>query len=125
MFDFKPITIAAPETTPVTYNVSLIGPSGETIFSESFFVRANDLQIELINNATGGANATGAANGISVYGPDVSDPVTGTYHVVGNLFETSGEYAVRAEIVAVGDDQPEQGIVDDFRMQVNTSPAAS
>ncbi len=119
MLDFKPITIAAPETTPLTYNVSLIGQTGETIFSESFFVRANDLQIELINNATG------AANGISVYGPDVSDPITGTYHVIGNLFETSDEYAVRAEIVAVGDDQREQRIVDDFRMQVNTSPAAS
>jgi plastocyanin len=112
MLDFRPITIAPEETTPLTYNVSLLGPDEQTVFSESFFVRANDLQIELINNAT-------AADEISVYGPDTSDPVKGTYHVMGNLFKTSGEYAVRAEIVAIGNDQPEERIVDEFRMQVN------
>jgi plastocyanin len=125
MISFRPITIAPEETTPLTYNVSLIGPDGQTIFSESFFVRASDLQVELINNATEAdattaANATTAASGISVYGPDVSDPVTGTYHIRGNLFETSGEYAVRAEIVAIGNEQPEERIVDEFRMQVTT-----
>ena len=127
MLDFKPITIAPEETTTLTYNVWLLGPDGHTVFSESFFVRANDLQIELINNATdAGTTAanttTAAANGISVYGPDFSDPITGTYHVVGNLFERSGEYAVRAEIVAIGDDQPDERIVDEFRMQVTTAP---
>jgi plastocyanin len=124
---FRPITIAPEETTPLTYNVSLIGPDGQTIFSEPFFVRASDLQIELINNATDAGSTTAAAtnittdaNAISVYGPDVSDPVTGTYHIRGNLFETSGEYAVRAEIVAIGSERPEERIVDEFRMQVTT-----
>ena len=127
MLDFKPITIAPQETTTLTYNVSLLGPDGQTVFSESFFVRANDLQIELINNATdAGTTAanttTAAANGISVYGPDFSDPITGTYHIKGNLFETSGKYAVRAEIVAIGNDRPDERIVDEFRMQVTTAP---
>ncbi len=112
MLDFKPITIAPQETTPLTYNVSLLAPNGQTIFSESFFVLNNDLQVELINNAT--------TNRTSVYGPDFSDPVTGTYHIRGNLFETSGEYAVRVEIVAIGDERPEERIVDEFRMQVTT-----
>ena len=115
MLDFKPITIAPQETTPLTYNVSLLAPDGQIVFSEPFFVRANDLQIELINNATG-------TNRISVYGPDFSDPITGTYHVVGNLFETSGEYAIRVEILAIGNDQPEERIADEFRMQVMTAP---
>ncbi len=124
---FRPLTIAPEETTPLTYNVSLIGPDGQTIFSEPFFVRASDLQVELINNATGAGAAaanettTTTANGISIYGPDVSDPVTGTYHIMGNLFRTSGEYAVRAEIVAIGNDRPDERIVDEFRMQV-TAP---
>ena len=38
-----------------------------TAFSEPFFVLGNDLQIELINNAT-------AANELSVSGPDVFGP---------------------------------------------------
>jgi plastocyanin len=112
MLDFKPITIAPQETTPLTYNVSLLAPNGQTVFSESFFVLNNDLQVELINNAT--------TNRTSVYGPDFSEPVTGTYHIRGNLFETSGEYAVRVEIVAIGNERPEERIVDEFRMQVTT-----
>jgi hypothetical protein len=96
-------------------------------FSEQFFVLDNDLQIELINNATNAGATTAAnetttataANGISMYGPHDSDPVTGTYHIRGNLFETSGEYSVRAEILAIGNEQPEERIEDEFRMQVN------
>jgi plastocyanin len=114
MLDFKPITIPALETIPITYNISLLAPNGQKVFSELFFVLNNDLQVELINNAT--------TNGISVYGPDFSDPITGTYHIMGNLFETSGEYEIRVEIVAIGNDQPDERMVDVFRMQVTTPP---
>jgi hypothetical protein len=111
VLDFKPITFAAQETTPITYNVSLLAPSTqEEIFSESFFVLDNDLQVELINNAT--------QNRTQVYGPDFTDPVTGTYHVLGNLFETSGEYTIRVETVAIGSTQPTERIADEFRIQV-------
>jgi plastocyanin len=112
MLDFKPITIAPQETTPITYNISLLAPDGQRVFSESFFVLNNDLQVELINNAT--------MNRISVYGPDFSRPITGTYHIMGDLFEISGMYAVRVEIVAIGIDQPDERIVDEFSMQVTT-----
>ena len=112
LLDFKPITIAPQETIPITYNLSLLAPDGQRVFSESFFVLNNDLQVELINNAT--------MDRTSVYGPDFSDPITGTYHVMGDLFETSGIYSVRVEIVAIGNDQPDERIVDEFRMQVTT-----
>jgi plastocyanin len=114
MLDFKPITIPAQETTSITYNVSLLAPNEQKVFSELFFVLNNDLQLELINNAT--------MNRISVYGPDFSDPITGTYHIMGNLFETSGEYAIRVEIVGMGNDQLDERIVDVFRMQVTAPP---
>jgi hypothetical protein len=80
-----------------------------TAFSEPFFVLGNDLQIELINNAT-------AANELSVPGPDVFDSVTATYHVIGNLFKTSGGYTVRAEIAAICSEQPNKRMVDEFRV---------
>ena len=122
MLEFKPITIVPQEKTPLTYNVSLLGPDGQTIFSESFFVLNNDLQVELINNAT--TTTTTTENGISVYGPDFSDPFTGTYHVMGNIFETSGTYLVRAEILAIGDDLLDEKIVGEFTIQV-TMPQQS
>ncbi len=126
MISFRPITIAPEETTPLTYNVSLIGPEGQTIFSESFFAVNNDLQVELINNvteadATAAANAATTANGITIYGPDFSDPITGTYHVMGDLFKTDGPYTIRVEVVAIGNDKPDERIVDEFRMQVTTA----
>jgi plastocyanin len=114
LFGFKPIAIPAQETGPITYNVSLLAPDGQRVFSESFFVLNNDLQVELINNAT-------AANRLSVYGPDFSDPITGTYHIMGNLFETTGEYVVRAEIIAIGSDPPDERIMDEFRIQVTAA----
>ena len=111
LLEFKPITFAAQETTPITYNVSLLAPNTqEEIFSESFFVLDNDLQVELVNNAT--------LDRTQVYGPDFTDPRTGTYHVFGNLFETSGEYTVRVETVAIGSTPPTERIADEFRIQV-------
>ena len=115
MLDFTPITFSAQETTPITYNLSLLAPNTqEQIFSESFFVLDSDLQVELVNNAT--------MNRTSVYGPDFTDPITGTYHVIGNLFDTSGEYTIRVEAVAIGSTQPTERIVDEFRMQVMSAP---
>ena len=118
MLDFKPITIVPQENTPLTYNISLLTPDGQTVFSESFFGLNNDLQVELINNATT------TENGLSIYGPDFSEPITGTYHIMGNLFETSGTYAIRAEILAIGDELPEEKVEDEFRIQV-TMPQQS
>ncbi len=116
MLEFRPITFTSQETTPITYNVSLLTPdTQEEIFSESFFALNNDLQVELINNAT--------MNRTTVYGPDVTDPITGTYHVMGNLFETSGEYTIRVEVVAIGNTAPTERIVDEFKMQVTSAPS--
>jgi hypothetical protein len=118
VLEFRPITFTSQETTPITYNVSLLAPNTqEEIFSESFFALNNDLQVELINNAT--------MNRTAVYGPDVTDPITGTYHVMGNLFETSGEYTIRVEVVAIGNTAPTERIADEFKMQVTSEPSFS
>lgn len=111
VLNFKPTTITPQETTPITYNATLLSPDGAQVFSESFFVLDSDLQVELINDPT--------MNGTAAYGPDFSDPITGTYHVSGNLFETAGDYVVRVEIVAIGNEMPAQGIADEFHIQVS------
>ncbi len=118
LLDFKPITFTAQETTPITYDLSLLAPNTqEEIFSESFFVFDSDLQVELVNNAT--------INRRQVYGPDFTDPITGAYHVIGNLFETSGEYTVRVEPIAIGNTPPTERLLDEFRIQVTSAPLPS
>ena len=115
VLEFKPTTFTPQEDTPTTYNVSLLAPNTrEEVFSESFFTINNDLQVELINNAT--------MNRTAVYGPDVTDPLTGTYHVMGDLFKTNGEYTIRVEVVAIGNTAPSQRIVDEFPIQVAAPP---
>jgi hypothetical protein len=114
VLDFKPVTFTPQQTIPVTYNVSLLAPNTQQeVFSGSFFVLDNDLQVELVNNAT--------MSGTQVYGPDVTDPITGTYHVIGNLFETSGEYTIRVEAMAIGNTPPPERIVDEFKIQATSS----
>lgn len=114
VIDIKPITFTPPRTTPVTYNLSLLAPNTqEEVFSESFFVLDNDLQVELVNNAT--------MNRTQAYGPDITDPIIGTYHVIGNLFETSGEYTIRVEALTIGNTTPTERIVDEFSIQVVTT----
>lgn len=114
VLDFKPITFTPEQTTPVTYNVSLLAPNTqEEVFSESFFVLDNDLQVELVNNAT--------MNRTQVYGPDVTDPITGTYHVSGNLFQTSGDYTIRVETISIGNTPPPERIADEFKIQATSS----
>lgn len=114
VIDIKPVTFTPPHTTPVTYNLSLLAPNTqEEVFSESFFVLDNDLQVELVNNAT--------MNRTQAYGPDITDPITGTYHVMGNLFETSGEYTIRVEALTIGNTTPTERIVDEFSIQVVTT----
>jgi predicted secreted protein len=122
VFDFKPTTIAQTKDTPLTYNVSLFTPNSTRVFSHSFYALNNDLQIELIQNR----NVTTPANQTAVvYGPDVTDPITGTYHVSGPLFNQDGKYAIRAEITAIGNQLPSQRIIDDFNFNVVGSTSRS
>ena len=54
----------------------------------------NDLQLELIPRPD--------LNKTTVYGPDITDPVTGTYHVERNFMELEKNYTIRAEITSIG-----------------------
>ena len=47
--------------------------------------------------------------------------MTATYHVIGNLFKTSGGYTVRAEIAAICSEQPNKRMVDEVRVQEMTA----
>ena len=79
-------------------------------FQEVFFALGNDLQLELM-----AANNT---NTTRVYGPDFSDPITGTYHVESNFLKPNTDYRITAEITAVGSQIPQNPIRDTFSLRV-------
>ena len=107
LFDFKPLNIAIDSTTPVIYNLKISNDNG-TLFSNNFQVLGgNDLQVELISNNT---------NGFNVYGPDVTDPITGAYHVEGNFAD--GNYKITLQLVSIGSQQQTNNITDEFGLRI-------
>jgi hypothetical protein len=114
LIDFRPLTISTDSTTPLTYNVTIMEDGADnstSTFSKSFFaIGQNDLQVELIPLPD--------QNITTVYGPDVTDPVTGAYHVEGNFMEPGKDYIIRAEITSVGNNEPPGRVVDDFAFRV-------
>jgi len=114
LIDFRPLTVSTDSTTPLTYNITIMeggADNATTTFSKSFFaIGNNDLQLELIPRPD--------QNKTIVYGPDVTDPVTGAYHVEGNFVKPGNEYTIRAEITSIGNDEPPGRVVDDFAFRV-------
>jgi plastocyanin len=112
--DFRPLTVSTGSTTPLTYNITIMKggtDNATTTFSRSFFtIGNNDLQVELIPLPD--------QNKTTVYGPDVTDPVTGAYHVEGNFMKPGNEYTIRAEVTSIGNDEPPGRVVDDFAFRV-------
>jgi hypothetical protein len=79
-----------------------------TAFSREFFVLGNDLQWELIYPNT---------TGVSAYGPDFSDPITGTYHAQGSFLKPNTESKISAEITSIGFQKPTEGMIDCFGLK--------
>lgn len=109
LLSFKPIAITVDRTTPLTYNITLLSINMKPIFSKSFFTIGNDLQLELVQ---------GENNQTTFYGPDFSDPITGTYHIQKKF--ASGEYILRAELTAIGSNIIKSKTSDDFRGKIIT-----
>lgn len=115
LLDFRPFSLTAERTTPITYNIAILdnnnGGDMTTIFSRSFFVRGtDDLQLELIPRPD--------LNTTTVYGPDFTNLVTGAYHIEGDFMKPGNNYTLRAEIKSLGTQIPSEKIADDFSISV-------
>jgi plastocyanin len=107
LLSFEPTTIDVNEDAPVNYKLSIVR-DGEQVFSEDFLTLGGNLQVELI--PTDGQT--------SVYGPDVSDPVIGAYHIEGSFLKQPGTFKVLAEITTIAGEAPDDQIGDEFEIQV-------
>lgn len=108
LLNLKPTTASVTESTPITYNVTILDKNRSPVFSDQFFALGNDLQLELVLNDQ--------TNKTSVYGPDFTDPITGAYHIEAPL--PDGDYILRTEIIALGSKIPEQEIFDEFNGRI-------
>jgi hypothetical protein len=108
---FRPTAITVHETTPLTYNITITSKDNATAFSREFFALGNDRQLEIISTNT---------TRVSVYGPDFSDPITGTYHAQGNFLKPNTEYKITAEITSIGSQIPQNTINDTSVMKVSS-----
>jgi plastocyanin len=109
LFNLEPTTIQVDETTPLTYQITIY-KDVKPVFSKAFFSLGNVFQFELVDSVN---------NQTSVYGPDLTDPITGAYHIQMPLED--GEYIMRAQITAIGGNIPEQEIFDEFKGRIISS----
>ena len=143
---FVPKTVAVPPTLSLTYNVTLLNPTGKPLYSHLYSDDDGILDLELvpihkatvnitkITNATT-ANTTGAAassknatataisaNDFTTWGPDFSSQeayrTTGTLHIKGPVLVENSPYAIRVAIVRNDNSIPSPPIVDYFLLPV-------
>ena len=82
----------------------------KAVFSQTFFVKGNDLQFELLSSNL---------DEPLIYGPDFSDPITGAYHIRDNF--PDGDYILIVEITGIGTDLVEKKIADEFKGKIISS----
>jgi hypothetical protein len=105
LFNIQPISINTDKNIPITYNINMYDNElKKEIFSQSFFVKGNDLQFELVDSDL---------NIPLVYGPDFSEPIIGSYHIRNNF--SDGEYILKVEITGIGSNLTQTQILDEFK----------
>jgi len=111
LFDIQPTSINADMNTTITYNIQIHNSQlNKEVLSQTFFVKGNNLQFELL--------ASDLDESL-VYGPDFSDPITGTYHIRENF--QNGDYILMVEITAIGPNLTQTKIVDMFKGKIISS----
>ncbi|HET8792939.1 MAG TPA: hypothetical protein VFM31_04025 [Nitrososphaeraceae archaeon] len=111
LFNIQPTSIKADKNTTVTYNLHMYNNQlKKAVFSQTFYVKGNDLQFELLSSNL---------DEPLIYGPDFSDPITGTYHIRDNF--PDGDYILIVEITGIGPNLVEKKIADEFKGQIISS----
>ena len=110
LFNIQPTSLQADKNTPITYNLSLYNNQlKKEVFSQSFFTKGNDLQLELLASDL---------DELLVYGPDFNDPIIGTYHIRDNF--PSGDYILKVEITGIGSNLTSTKVIDEFKGTISS-----
>ena len=110
LFNIQPTSLQADKYAPITYNLSLYNNQlKKEVFSQSFFTKGNDLQLELLASDL---------DELLVYGPDFNDPIIGTYHIRDNF--PSGDYILKVEITGIGSNLTSTKVIDEFKGTISS-----
>lgn len=104
---FEPTSMVIPQDEPATYRITIL-KDGQEMFSEEFQTLGGKLYLELVPTD----------DEARVTGPDISDPVIGTYHVSGGFLKDNAAYTIRSEITQLSDAPLEQPLTDEFGVQI-------
>lgn len=106
LLSFQPLTVTLDQSTPLTYNVSMLGDNNNTLFTESFVTAGDSLPLELVKSDE---------NQTRVYGPDFSS--TGAYHIDAPFLQGDENYTIRVEITAINSVPPQTPLVEEFTLR--------
>jgi hypothetical protein len=110
LFNIQPISLQTDKNTPITYNISIYNNQlKKEVFSQSFFTKGNDLQLELLASDL---------DEPLVYGPDFNDPIIGTYHIRDNF--PNGDYILKVEITGIGSNLTSPKVIDEFTGSISS-----
>jgi len=110
LFNIQPTSLQTDKNTSITYNISIYNNQlKKEVFSQSFFAKGNDLQLELL--------ASNLDEPL-VYGSDFSYPIIGSYHIRDNF--PNGEYILKVEITGLGSNLTPTKISDEFKGSISS-----
>lgn len=107
LLKFELTSVEVADDQPVTYKITIL-KDGTEAFSGDFPVLGKDLYLELIPTDTD----------TKVYGPDISDPVVGAFHIEGKFLKENAAYTIGAEITKLSDKTPDEPITDGFGLKI-------
>jgi plastocyanin len=108
LFNIHPTSIKSDKNMTVTYNIQMYNSQlNKKVLSQTFFVKGNDLQFELLSSNL---------DQPLFYGPDFDDPLTGAYHIREKF--PNGDYILMVEITAIGPNLTQTKLVDVFKGKI-------
>ena len=145
VLSFVPKTISLPPSLELTYNVTIFNSTDE-VYNREFGDIDGVLDLEIIpinkmnplmqvgpdsanttaefvrdnlsndSDSTGNSLLSRSTIQTTTSGPDISSPITGTYHIEGPILVEPSPHLIRVEVVEIDNTQPRQPLVDEFML---------
>lgn len=100
-------------TDNINNNATDSATLADTINTTTTADAANDNNSETGNNALS-VPLSASTIRTTTYGPDISAPITGTYHIEGPILVEPSPYTIRVEEISIDNPQAAPAIVDEF-----------